>query len=496
MAKKTPNNSARTKTADRASKSIAVVPAPATTYPPTWYSAWKSIDTYAPWHGGNPTTAELFRMYVNEAKACFYELFRDHVELYYDGTGWPADPANWEPMFQERDALFVADEQPQAGEQPGRRYGRTYGDERSHTDRLTEKVELRPLRTVNDAYRVHSDWWTGYKNRLQEVLIHRNYAEVVIEELRSAFKDIGTFNVGAGEGKAVMDRLRNDEQGRKAIDTWEQNRDTFQKGIDTLLNEHVGIGRDFTHLLHTALFAFANELRKDPPWDIMDFTPRADGHAKTYAMADTFGTMPYKVYNDASIDPNGGETHFEFERWVPLYLERVGVIADRWKGKGEQVEVETRLRSLAKEVQDKATALLVGDGTAEAKTKAEVAIRQVVEGIAKMNGGVPDALPMERLEWRSSTAAFVYIFNTLAERGYLDIPRKGGKEGERNLAAFARALLQAFDVKGGGGKSLTPEQLRVRLSSGSPGQLADTKRAKIQIPQSSELVIPDVGEME
>lgn len=410
-------------------------------------------------------------MYANEAKACFYELFRDHVELYYNGTGWPADPANWAPMFQERDALFVGDEQPQAGEQPGRRYGRTYGDERSHTDRLTGKVELRPLRTVDDAYRVHNDWWTGYKNRLQEVLIHSNYAEAVIEELRSAFKDIGTFNVGAGQGKAVRDRLRNDEQGCNVIAIWEQNRATIQKEIDALLNEHVGIGRDFTHLLHTALFAFANELRKDAPEMVaLDFTLMADRHAKTYAMADTFGTMPYKVYNDASIDPNGGGAHFEFERWVPLYLERIGVIADRWKGKGEPIEVETRLRSLAEEVREKATALLVGPGTAEAKTKAEVAIRQVVEGIAKVNGGVPDALPMERITWNDTAALLAFLLTELIEADYIIPPPNGRRVGrDGNRAAVADMAYRIFDIRDRAtGNSVTREYFRSLMRPSSP----------------------------
>ncbi len=457
MAKKTPNNSARTKTAGRASKR-KTTPRPASFTPTTWDSAWKSIDAYAPWQRGNPTTAELFRMYANEAKACFYELFRDHVELYYNGTGWPADPANWEPMLQERDALFVGDEQPQTGDQPGIRYGTTYGDVRNHTDQLTGNVGLRPLRTglpqhtYNEhaaAYWMQNSFGTGYMNLLRKVVTDRRYADHLKEELRSAFGDIGTFNVGAVQGKAVMDRLRNDEQGQEAIATWEKNRDVFQQGIDALLNEPFGMDRDFTHLLHAALFAFASELRKDDPQWADIYTPKADHHWNTYHMTDTVGTMPNEVYNDASKDPDGGGTHFKLERWVPLYLERVGVIADRWKGKGEQAEVETRLRLLAKEVNTKATSMLDGDGTAEAKTKAEVAIRQVVDGIGELLGDAV-SITVASIKWKGSVQQLAWMLRELAEKGWIGAPTHKGhtkkwKAGDINASAFAKAIAPHFD---------------------------------------------------
>lgn len=104
--------------------------------------------------------------------------------------------------------------------------------------------------------------------------------------------------------------------------------------------------------------------------------------------------------------------------------------------------------------------------------------------------------PMERLEWIPSTAAFDYIFSTLAARGYFKIPGKRGKEGEPNLTALARALLLAFDVKGKDGNSLNAEQLRVRLHPKSEGKLTDTKQSRFQIPASNELVIPNADELE
>lgn len=77
----------------------------------------------------------------------------------------------------------------------------------------------------------------------------------------------------------------------------------------------------------------------------------------------------------------------------------------------------------------------------------------------------------DRLKWKSSTAAFVHIFNTLAAGGYFDLPTKGGKGNDPNTAAFARMLLQAFDVPGKDGNPITSEVLRVRLADGAPGQL-------------------------
>ena len=124
---------------------------------------------------------------------------------------------------------------------------------------------------------------------------------------------------------------------------------------------------------------------------------------------------------------------------------------------------------------------------------------------ATVNSGRVAAAPArstERIVWTSSTAAFEYIFSTLAARGYFKIPPKRGKEGEPNLTALARALLLAFDVKGEGEgegkdrKSLNAEQLRVRFSPGSEGKLTVTKQGKFQIPASNELVIPNVDELE
>lgn len=102
----------------------------------------------------------------------------------------------------------------------------------------------------------------------------------------------------------------------------------------------------------------------------------------------------------------------------------------------------------------------------------------------------------DRLKWKSSTAAFVHIFNTLAAGGYFDLPTKGGKGNDPNTAAFARMLLQAFDVPGKDGNPITSEVLRVRLSDGAPGQLAEAKAAKFQIPDAGALIVPNAGELE
>lgn len=102
----------------------------------------------------------------------------------------------------------------------------------------------------------------------------------------------------------------------------------------------------------------------------------------------------------------------------------------------------------------------------------------------------------DRLKWKSSTAAFVHIFNTLAAGGYFDLPTKGGKGNDPNTAAFARMLLQAFDVPGKDGNPITSEMLRVRLADRAPGQLAEAKAAKFQIPDAGALIVPNAGELE
>lgn len=129
---------------------------------------------------------------------------------------------------------------------------------------------------------------------------------------------------------------------------------------------------------------------------------------------------------------------------------------------------------------------------------------ELKEGIASMIANLgtnnapapPTSANVERIEWIPSTAAFEYIFSTLAKRGYFKIPSKRGKEGEPNLTEFARALLLAFDVKGRDGNSLNAEQLRVRLSPGSQGKLSESKEGRFQIPAANDLVIPNADELE
>jgi len=155
---------------------------------------------------------------------------------------------------------------------------------------------------------------------------------------------------------------------------------------------------------------------------------------------------------------------------------------------------------------DKAVEVGIADGFVNAvfrtdELRAELA--QHLKGIAgsiavdpvATNGTTATKGTPERLKWKSSTAAFAHIFNTLAQEGYFDFPRKGGKENDPNFTGFARVLLQAFDVKGEDGNSLTPEQLRVRLRPSAPRPLAETKTAKFQIPDKGILIVPNADEM-
>ena len=49
--------------------------------PSTWQHFQIDLGHYKPWEVGQHDTAEVFRMYAQEAKACFYDVLRDHVEL-------------------------------------------------------------------------------------------------------------------------------------------------------------------------------------------------------------------------------------------------------------------------------------------------------------------------------------------------------------------------------------------------------------------------------
>jgi hypothetical protein len=101
----------------------------------------------------------------------------------------------------------------------------------------------------------------------------------------------------------------------------------------------------------------------------------------------------------------------------------------------------------------------------------------------------------ERLKWKSSIAAFEYIITTLAKQGYFDIPKKGGKNGEPNLAALARALLLAFELGGKDEQPLSIEKLRLRLSPGSESKLSASNQDKFQIPDHRALIIPPIEDL-
>lgn len=189
---------------------------------------------------------------------------------------------------------------------------------------------------------------------------------------------------------------------------------------------------------------------------------------------------PERFHSDNPMDmPN--------EQRLALTIERIRY-KERWEGFSEE----------EREVEGMLSRHLLG-GIFNA-TELRVEFGQRLEEIAAaLNSGRVAAAPArstERLEWIPSTAAFEYIFSTLAARGYFKIPTRRGKEGEPNLTALARALLLAFDVKGKDRNSLNAEQLRVRLSPGSRGKLSETNEGRFQIPASNELVIPNADELE
>jgi len=130
-------------------------------------------------------------------------------------------------------------------------------------------------------------------------------------------------------------------------------------------------------------------------------------------------------------------------------------------------------------------------GISDTITNLPTALGNPVELAPTATKGTP-----ERLPWTSTTSAFAHIFTTLSNAGYFPIPRRGGKENEPNFTGFARVLLQAFDVKGEDGNSLTVEQLRVRLRPSAPRPLPETKTAKFQIPDKGILIVPNADEME
>lgn len=197
------------------------------------------------------------------------------------------------------------------------------------------------------------------------------------------------------------------------------------------------------------------------------------------------------------------------ERWVSLFIMEVrSLLGDQ--PDAEHIAAFNTLHGHLKEFQvgtkQGAPVLerLSNEGNGNEVLNAFERIRvRLLKELDAIATSLPDETPSEvavvgaeRLPWTSSTNAFAHIFTTLSTRGYFPMPRKGGKMNEPNFTAFARVLLQAFDVKGEDGKSLTAEQLRVRLTDAAPRPLAETKKAKFQIPEKGELIVPNAEELE
>jgi hypothetical protein len=195
--------------------------------------------------------------------------------------------------------------------------------------------------------------------------------------------------------------------------------------------------------------------------------------------------------------------------WEPHILARGDITftnEEHLKELSEGFRMDERYHEAGISADEKAMEVAIADGFVKAVFRTDELRAAVVErlkGIATSialdpipnNGTTATKGTPERLKWKSSTAAFAHIFNTLAQEGYFDLPRKGGKENDPNFTGFARVLLQAFDVKGEDGNSLTPEQLRVRLRPSAPRPLAETKTAKFQIPDKGILIVPNADEM-
>lgn len=241
------------------------------------------------------------------------------------------------------------------------------------------------------------------------------------------------------------------------------------------------------------------------------------------ALREMSGAERTTVQDRLSALTTAVEAYMNANRTAPFVVDRLGWIIDnvtRWdpriyhegditftneehlKELSEVARRNERYHEAGMDGEEKALEIAFADGFVNAvfrtnELRAEVVkrLKRIAANVAT-TGTTATQGTTDRLKWKSSTAAFVHIFNTLAAGGYFDLPTKGGKGNDPNTAAFARMLLQAFDVPGKDGNPITSEVLRVRLADGAPGQLAEAKAAKFQIPDAGALIVPNAGELE
>lgn len=419
----------------------------------TWDNARTDIGHNIPWKEPGLSTSELFTRIAKEAKACLYELHRAYVEVFYHRKGWPADAKAWEPFDKERDALLGNDEVPPDQHGVGTLYGITYGAQRYGPHYPNEVIPLESFGSTPDSMsnQLTRLWLNRYFTEIRTVLSRGHYADDLKEEIRTAFADFRDFRIGTGAGAPVMERLRKDEEGTKAIVMTELVGAEISRVVMAIVDEPFGIERDFTHLWHAARCGFNLALAHD----MQDVLGIWHNEVIRYnAQQDTLGVEPFAIYSKALPKEHAHTPDLQqvLDRWTQLYLERVDAIAYRWKQKVEVEEVDMHLTTLWEHVRSwEPYTSLFDTASATIRTMVEDAQRKLKEGIAAKIEAPGGTVSPRGIEWTGSVQILAWLLRELAEKGWINAPRHRSTSrkfvrGSINASAFTKALAPHFST--------------------------------------------------
>lgn len=431
--------------------------------PWTWHRCWRW--NRKPWEEPGLSTQEQLERLCSEAKASLYALHQQHVLTLYGYEGWPTHLDAWAAMDAERDALFSGHERMTIYEgkrEFGIRYGTTYSVARGYWQPPWSNIhvptvlaaEVHQLNNLKD--QVLKTWYI--EKEVLNLLATHDYKEELKVEMQNAFASLDVFAIGVKEGEVITKKLTKDERGRKAIEQTTSCLNELRRTLNAIINEPFGIVRDFDYLKA----AMDNALnRVSVTWN------EGRGlwlglalHQREPSRMDTRGASSYDIYQNAENAARTAQQQYPpgtavMQHWVPAYLEKVRLIAERWTNRDE---LDEHLGSLIAAVKGWTMMDLLNKNrlklniTANELEVTERAKLEVVDGLKKLQGELfpiqtQDIMPVDRIEWEGSTIEFITIMKMLIKRKYVELPSSGGKQGEGNVAEFIRRFQQTFIVR-------------------------------------------------
>lgn len=420
---------------------------PKSTVPSAWDLARIQLHHHAPWEVKElEPTERLSRLMVKEAKASIYELHRAFAEIFFKGSGWPADAADWEGIEQERNGAFASDEvtpqKPDAKDATGSgvRYGITYMVIRSQSSVRHDTLLPSDFQTglpMNPAHFLGRLWFTEYAKRVRNFLQAAEYDEALKPAMLNAVESFKEWQPGQGSGKELWDRLEQDTNGKLANQLTLNVCASVHHFLEGLSKEPFGIERDFAFLRDAAFFGLNAAMLRENLNDPVSFSWVPIENA--YTQHNVNGTHPNAIWNKAlgREIPSKLSREGQLEEFVRIYLETVASIRRQWELK-DSPQGDEYLKALVEQLKEWKPIVHAQLSTdLDAANTAKVKLLEGVESLLpKMH-----APAAGRLKWKGNMGELAALIRELEDRDW--IPKTG------RAAARGRIVANLFEAEDG-----------------------------------------------